>query len=411
MKKKRFSASVISVVILLSIINLNQASAQDAAAPFLQIPPSAVSASMGESGVAYSVNDPLHSAMNPANLGFISENSNFGFSVYPEKIQLNTISDDILISNWGFYAGHGFGEIFEGGKLSAGAGFLWQEVDLGTFVEPFSGDTYNPYENASTVQLAAMLDWCVDVGIGMGVKFIKSELNYNGDATAIDLGILIRYPIFENVELSDKFKFNLDVNGGYSLLNLGDEMRYDNNTNEQLPFKVSDPLPRLASLGYSINAVIDMSIWDDEIKAVDILWTAEARDLLVKRDSLEYEYMGPFGGIRPISDIFALDRSDVNSMYGYRITLFETAGFSGGVNLNIHFGNIRDVNTRGIFLSTAGPGKILAEWTDSPVIRSIADHAELNYMYAEYLPEGDQLYHYNRYYNQLWLVVKNFDLF
>ena len=235
MNEKSISASVLSVFILLSIINLNQSSAQDAAAPFLQMPPSAVSASMGESGVAYSVNDQLHNAMNPANLGFISENSNFGFSVYPEKMKLNTISDDILVSSWGIYAGHGFGEIFEGAKLSAGAGFLWQEVDLGTFVEPFSGETYNPYENASTVQLAAMLDWKVDVGIGMGVKFINSELNYVGDATAIDLGILIRYPVFENVEISDKFKFNLDISGGYSLLNLGDEMKYDYNTNVPMP--------------------------------------------------------------------------------------------------------------------------------------------------------------------------------
>ena len=167
----------------------------------------------------------------------------------------------------------------------------------------------------------------------------------------------------------------------------------------------------MASLGYSINAAIDMSIGDDEIKAVDILWTAEARDLLVRRDGIGYKYEGPLGGIRPINDIFALDRSDVNSIYGYRINFFEIIGFSGGANLSFHNGDMRDVNTMGLFLSTAGISKMLAEWTESPVINFIADHAELNYMYAEYLPEGDQKYHNNRYYNQLWLVVKNFDLF
>ena len=369
---------------------------------------------MGESGVAYTVNDALHSAINPANLGFISNNSNFGFSAYPQKTQYNKGSQNIYYSNWGLYAGHGFGEIFEGGRLSAGVGFYRQNYNVSKQIN--KNETRITNENTSAIRIAAMLDWMVDIGLGLGLKFLNSELaRYEGDAViAYDLGILVKVPVYENEKISDRFNFDLDINAGYSLLNIGDDMKYPVSsvypTSTYLPY----PLPRMASLGYALRSGLNMVLGDEKIKAVDILWTAEARDVLV---TFENPYEGykyddrHFGGIRPVSDIFLLERSDVYSMYGFRINLFETIGISGGANFHEYWGSQRDVNTKGFFLSTAGISKMLAEWTESPVINFIADHAELNYMYAEYLPEGDQKYHNNRYYNQLWLVVKNFDLF
>ncbi len=426
--KKGFAGFSIVILLITFFYNL-PLKAQSTAAPFLNDHPSALAEAMGGAGAAYTDNDPLHNSFNPANIGFMSRESNFGFGLYPVQHQDNQPGEigapgETGIHNFGFNAGYNFGEIFKGANFSGGIGFVRQNVDYEEHqIIPHIFHHYASSESASTILIGGLLDYYLKLGIGFGFKFVNSNLlpfknsqeSKNGDAFALDAGLLLSVPIIKDMKLSDKINFNLDGNLGYSILNLSDGIDYGEQVN---------PLPRMASLGYSLNGTVNMMMDGRQIKAVDLLFTGEARDLLVSRDSTGINYQGPLGDIRFWGDLIPTERTKVESIIGLKAVLYETLGIGAGwQNYKIENGissTKLDMNTLGFYFSTSGLTKMGAGWTDLNWLKFMAKHIELRFVYTIYNEDFKRIYYSSEFgamqsaeptfYRQFTLAVKNLEL-
>ena len=233
-KKTTFVQAILFTAALcygqLAIAQVNPSGRQDrlntitTAMPILTVSPDARSAALGDAGVAISA-DANASHWNVGKLGFVPNNMGASLSYSP---WLRNIVNDMSLSYLSGYKKVGENSAFSASLLYFDLGEI-QFTDL----NGLSLGDYNPKEY--TFNLAYGLRLSENLGIGLGAKFIHSNLTGNinvnpggptaesrpGNTAAVDLGIYYNRDL-----VIDGRDYNIAFGG--SLSNLGPKVSYSN---------------------------------------------------------------------------------------------------------------------------------------------------------------------------------------
>ncbi|MBI5324959.1 MAG: hypothetical protein HZB41_06770 [Ignavibacteriae bacterium] len=248
----------------------------------------------------------------------------------------------------------------------------------------------------------------------------KIFFSTNGDADAFDLGILAEVPIIIKMPLGDNFNFNLSASAGYTFANWGSDMVYSRDV-----YDFGEPIARTARLGYGLRTSIDYKYKEAEFKLLQIDWSSEANDLLVKNEvptiyngndsiyTVSQSYKSPIGDIN-IWDNIVMMKNTSNSVinrHGVKFSLLETADFSfGRYGLPGSYDMLRG-STLGFSIGTKGIMKIMSQEIKNNIIEFISKHISFQYSYSrikfdERMDEYGYIFrHPDQSYYALYLVI------
>lgn len=382
--------TLLSLFIMLNSVLFAQG---EAAVPSLAFPQSTLLHGAGWIGAAIPNNDAMGFYLNPAILGYSSRTNHASIFFMPEKA--NWFNDFYLgttLNTYGINLGYNF-ELDNGDlPVSVGFGFLRNEFIYGDFPKgwPVANNSKDSFNNFS---IGAGLEYYILFNAGISIKTVNSVLSSasseqsgvgSASCTAFDIGIMIITPIskllFEDYKLiltnNSHIKPNANFSVGYSLTNLGKEIYYID------PIQ-SDPIPRTARLGYSFNLGLDLEASGIQINAFDYSFTAEAEDILIKRNAeTGIEYQGLFGDINIGKNLINLkaDR-DVIVHRGHILKLFDILTIASGRFTGRGYYDIRKTN--GLGISSEGFFKILNLLIDDPVADYITTHLVIDYNEAD----------------------------
>ncbi|MFZ2324595.1 MAG: hypothetical protein WAV89_12975 [Ignavibacteriaceae bacterium] len=217
---------------------------------------------MGYTGTSLPIDDPYGFLLNPAQLGFTSQQNNFSLMVYPSKVKLWGF-DNFRIKGLAFNLGYNLKDII-GIPISVGFGFANPELSF-YYGKINNNEDCENKDNYDAYSLGVGIDYYVQFSAGITYKNIDSKLSgfefsqettsyYEANVKAIDFGFLLNIPIIKllNNNLSfdafGKTKVNPFINFSveYSQSNIGDEIHYVDPAQ-------ADPLSRAARLGYGIS--------------------------------------------------------------------------------------------------------------------------------------------------------------
>ena len=403
--------TIFFIIIFSFLFISNNSFAQgEAAVPFLLLQPSPSLSAMGQTGTALPSEDPFAFIWNPAQLGHSSRNNNFSFIFYPSKLDwLPAFNLDLEVKSLAFNLGYNLKEIIDF-PLSVGFGYSNVELNFGEFLRTgetdptpigsfYSKDYYNAYS------LGFGIDYYCQFNVGFTYKKITSILSDRptsqemgegkAEPSVVDFGLLINVPISNLIDtdmqfnLDDGVKIKPDFNFslGYSKSNIGDEVYY-------IDPEWADPPPRLDRFGYGINAKLNLITDDFQINALDLSFTGEVDDILIKSkhystDSLTiygWDYQSTFSDLKPFKNLFTATGDDnIVTHIGYRLELFETISFMGG-----HFdGRGFDMRkTNGYELRTKGLFKLWALWAKDPITDFLRDHIDVRYYHTNFIADN-----------------------
>lgn len=382
------------------------------AIPLLKTSPCPIEWGMGASNISIPYDSPFSHFFNPSLLSAKKQSNYF-------SIGSITRPDDFMyysfeVTSYALAAGHDLGKIGDI-KFSGGIGFLYYKVDLGEFTRTYEngevGGKFSAYESSNQYSIAISAEYYAKLSLGIGLKDLTSALapvsslssGINAKVKALDIGLLLQVPLINNYSIIDNITADASVNAAYSIVNLGDEMTYLN---------VSDPLPRIATLGYSVETSIEYLMDDIAFNILSFDFSASAKDLLIIRNTFDYEYKGIFGDINVFDNLFALNQEgSVIPAYGINIGLFDTFNYMFGKNYEqytmydeLYFKtNGYKIQTRGIFN--------LADYiTDNEIIEYIAKHFNVVYVDSERTRnyKGNDVSNRN---GALYIVFSNFEVF
>ena len=377
----------------------------------------------GHTGTANLTTDAIGFYYNPAQLGYSSRYNNFAFSFMPSKTNLPAFLP-ITTRSYGFQVGYDFNKIDKSIPLTIGVGFIHSYLNYGKFTftnsqSPSPLIEYEPEDSYNSISLGAGYKYFAYFNLGFSLKmfnsFLTKQITSNGikdvkaDGTSIDLGALVILPlselwfnktIFNNNGYSIKPKSNFSI--GYAINNIGEKVYF-------IDPAQSDPLPRIARLGYNLNFGLDIQIKNVELNLIDYSFTGEADDILVKRDTTGVKYEGMFGKLIPGKHLISLV-SDKNVVVhkAHTFSLFETITYSTG---RVNGRQYQIIKTEGVGISTEGLLKLLCAFTENKVLNYITGHFTLEYsranlnsaVYQNILPSN------NRKYESISLYIKNFE--
>lgn len=374
----------------------------EAAVPFLTFPVSPSQTGMGATGASLPNDDPFGFLLNPAQLGYISQSTNLSFAFYPNKVKLLGF-DDFTINNFAINAGYNFKELLNI-PISIGVGYAKSK-----YLIDYSNALQSPFEEMqqfSTFSFGVGIDYYIQLNAGFSSKSIVSKIpdytssfspppTFEADANAIDFGFLINIPVIKLIE--DQLSFEIfdknsikpffDLSLGYSQLNIGDEIYYND------PLQ-KDPLPRTAKLGYGISTGFDFDIDNTFIRVFSIDFTVDAEDKL-----LEYEiinsgnpvipnmkrfknYQSFIGDINIGKNIFQIKGDEnVISKTGFQINIFEFFNYKQG---HLSGDGYNSVKTNGYEVRSKGILKFINTVSDNKVIKFITNCFDLRYSYSKY---------------------------
>jgi len=358
----------------------------EAAVPFLVLQQSPLLHGAGQIGTAIPMKDASGFYYNPAQLGYFSQENNLSLFFMPQKTKwLGNYFLDLSFQSFGIAVGYNFKKDDNDLPLSIGVGYLHNKLDYGDYFGPKQS-----YDAFDCFSVGASYDYYLLFNLGMSIKSYtsilpesptESEIGFpSASGTAFDFGAMITAP-FSKLLLND-YKFNLDEKSvlkpkvdftlGYSLTNVGKKIYY-------IDPAQADPIPRTARLGYSFNFALELSDnWVKKLNVVDYSFTAEAEDILIKRDSLgNTEYQNFLGDINIGKHLIELkgDQSVVVHR-GHILRLFETIVIISGRFNGNGFDNRK---TNGIGLSSEGLFKLLNTSINNPVINYLTNHFVLEY--------------------------------
>ena len=405
-------------IVLLSFFSLifisNKTLAQgETAVPFLSSPISPSTTGMGVTGASLPSDDPYGFLLNPAQLGNISQTTNFSFAFYPGSSELWGL-EDYNINTLALNLGYNFEEKLNF-PISVGLGYARSNYSINEW--GIKNDIY------STFSIGFGIDYGVQFNAGMSLKHIYSKLADRLNATefssaeatinAFDFGLLINVPIlklidkemhfdlFENHPLSPFLNFST----GYSQLNNGDEIYY-------IEPSQADPLPRLAKLGYGLSMGFNLELEKQTLKALGFDFTVDAEDLLlqyrIESDSLfpvmsRDGYQSFIGDINLGRNIFSVKGDDnVVSKVGFEIELFEIFSYRQG---HLSGRGLNNVKTNGFEIKSDGILKLISQPQEESAINYLSNHFALRFSYSNYsLDENLDTDYYG-----LSLFVKDFN--
>lgn len=384
------------VVLLISISLANAFAVSEAALLFLLISPSPRANGMGDTFMALPENDAMAAIYNPGNLGLFSLQNITSIGFYPQHVPwLPNLTSDLFYNcraiNFGFRLNKNF---------FAGMGYHYIFVDLGK--QLFTDEHGNPYasfgnwEKAQALTLGIGGNFGVNMGLGMSIKYIESQLgarridsgykSTRADIFAYDFGGVVQVPVFEL--LNPSFDLPLTNNLSlypllvpaiaYSLNNYGDEIVYIDESQ-------ADPIARVARIGYSIDSGILLDFKNSSWKLISWKWAREAEDLLVKRSAPgdRIEYQSGIGDIRFFHDLIEWKANPVIiKRGGWEINLGETFYFREGKYDDPE--GLVFYKTTGYGIGITGLLKLGAEiFSQNQTIKFLADHVDIQYHWSK----------------------------
>lgn len=396
-----------TTIVLLSLLSFltftNKTFSQgESAVPFLTFPVSPSQTGMGATGASLPNDDPFGFLLNPAQLGHISQSTNLSFAFYPNKVKLWGF-DKFTINSFAINAGYNFKELLNI-PISVGVGYADSKylIDL-----PYALQfTFEELEQFSTFSFGVGIDYYIQLNAGISSKGIVSKIpdytsslfpppTFEADANVIDFGFLINIPVIKLID--DQLSFEIfdknptkpffDLSLGYSQLNIGDEIYYND------PLQ-KDPLPRTAKLGYGISTGFDFDIDNTFIRVFSIDFTVDAEDKL-----LEYEiinsgnpvipnmkrfkgYQSFIGDINIGKNIFQIKGDEnVISKTGFQINVFEFFTYKQG---HLSGDGYNSVKTNGFEIRSKGILKFINAVSSIEAIKFITNCFDLRYSYSKY---------------------------
>jgi len=369
---------------------------QGTALPFLTIQQSPLLIGAGGIGAAIPMNDATGFYYNPAQLGNFARENNFSLFFMPQKTQwMPNLGRDLSFNSFGVSVGYNFKKHNNDLPLAIGVGYLNDKFSYGEFVRtgpdsPEPIGTYESYDKFDCISIGAGYGDLVRFNLGVSVKSYNSNFSDSpteqepgtgaADGTAFDFGAMLVTPISElllknhKINLAEEtfLKPKIDFTLGYSILNIGKEISYADPAQK-------DPLPRTARIGYSLNFGLNIVCATWQMDAIDYSFTAEADDILVKRnpDNGSYEYDDIFGAISPVKHLIALKGDEAVVVHrGHILRLFETIIVtSGRFNTRTPAG----MKSNGLGFSSEGIMKLYSAFADNPIISYAADHFVVEY--------------------------------
>lgn len=418
MKNLKVKLTVKLIALVIFFLSAIELFTYGTAIPSLIIPPSAFNHSIGGAGVAVPTDDAFNVFSNPALLGLSSRETNFSANFYPENIKIKPFNGDPYFYNFAISAGINLDKQM-GIPFSLGIGYLRQYSDLGNIVRisedgSFLG-RYLLEESLNSFYLAASTDFWIKLALGFGVKFISPESNpilIDEGITAFDFGIIAVAPIVKDYVLSDELSGNFNLSAGYSLNNLGNEIKYNFDHDfiiypNERDYYSPKSLPRSERLGIGLNINFDYDFKGTKIKILNVDFTSEANADLVKIDSLGYEYRSILSETNIWKNIIqAKSTENVINRLGLRINLFEFVSYSDGRKFEYNPYSDLNYTTSGFSFETTGIFKILNALTENSTFGYIANHFNLRFSYADIKGEAGVLGFNN--YKNIELIVKGF---
>lgn len=403
MKTKTFFLFLIFI-----ILSTNKSFTQEESAVwFLTFPVSPSQNAMGYTGTSLPIEDPYGFLLNPAQLGYTSQQNNLSFMIYPSNVKLWGI-DQFQIRGSAINIGFNFKDLI-GFPISLGFGYANQKLELKYNLFPSDGTQDEQKYNAYSAGIG--LDYYVEFYAGLTYKDIKSVISppifssalatYEAKGNTWDFGLLLNVPVIKLVDQDLRFevlnkkpiKPYFDISFGYSQSNIGDEIYYVDPSQ-------SDQLPRTARLGYGFSTGADIMIEKAPLKFVGFDFTVDAEDLLYKYKFLQTGesaipiirkfdgYQSFFGDINIWKNIIQIKGDDnvivhAGGQFNFLESLIIKFGHVTGKSLN-------NKTTNGLEIRSSGFLKLLNEVTGSPVVNFISKHFDIRYYNSNYIA-GDNM--------------------
>jgi len=399
---------IFCLALLLLFFSIEKAAAvSEAAVLFLLISPSPSANGMGQTSIALPDNEPMAMIYNPAHLGIFALNQRIAVGFYPTKTSwLPQFSDDLKYDCKSLNFAFGLNR-----HVFLGIGYYRIFFDLGEQIitgeeSPIPICVFNSWEKAHGLNFGIGFDKAIKFSLGMGVKFITSQLapfgtgvEYDDDSgrtevTAYDFGGLVQVPLFDlifkdvtmNLGNGGKIKPFFDSRIGYVTTNIGEEIQY-------IDALQKDPLPRLARLGMSINFGLMIENDTFNLKAISITRANEGTDLLVRRKNMLIEYRSFPGDLDFIQNI-VLGKGNRKSILttGTDISLLEAVYFRNG-KYDDYEGKVR-LRTSGRGISISGILKLISLLSiNDKSINSFCNHCDIQIHWSEYRAKDDNPLH------------------
>ncbi|MFH0735868.1 MAG: hypothetical protein V1773_15255 [bacterium] len=375
MSKKHFLA-VLFFIFIQSIYGQGEG-----AIPTLTFQQSPLLQGAGSIGTAIPQYDASGFYLNPAQLGNFASKNNLSLFVMPEKTEWGSpYLKDLEFSSFGIAAGYNFENKNKNLPLSIGVGYIHNKFDYGkSFYESYT--TFDCFSIGASYQSFLLFNF------GFSIKSYSDKLGntletgreIKAEGTAFDFGLMVTAPLTKL--LPEDFKLNLDNNSsirpvsnfslGYALLNVGKEVSY-------IDEEQADPISRTARFGYSFNFGLELNTKLVAINVIDYSFTAEAEDILAKKNIDGHEYQNIFGNIKLGKNLILLKSDNevivrIGHIFKFFETLIITSGrFSGkGYDLTN--------KTDGIGFSSEGLFKLLNSIVDNSAVNYITKHFALEY--------------------------------
>ena len=389
-------------LLLICLLASNVFAVSEAAVLFLLISPSPRANGMGNTFMALPANDAYAAFYNPGYLGIFAMENYVAVGDYPQQVQwlpelINGIFYDSKAASIGFKLNN---------RFALGFGYHKIYLDLGEqHVRNEQGQpigNFNAREKARAFSAGIGANFGVRIGLGMSIKYIESNLGLmisdstnkaaTADIYAYDFGVMVQVPLFEILNYSPKLpiyrqstlKPFLVPALGYSIANYGSEIKYRDAEH-------GDPLPRLARVGYSIDAGIFLVQKKLKWRLVSFKKAREAEDLLIKREpaSNEIKYQWGLGDIDFFHDLIGgKSNPNIFTKEGWELNLLETFYYREGEYNDT--GEKVNYQTTGYGVGIAGLLKFAATlFPGNESLQFFAEHIDLQYHQSELDIEDD----------------------
>lgn len=385
------TTSFLTILFFLILFSFKTFAQGEAAVPFLLLNPSPSLSAMGQTGTALPTEDPSGFIWNPAQLGYNSLNNNLSFIFYPSKINLpSRINYGFELKGLAFNAGYNFKELI-GFPLSFGFGYGNTKF---YYLTPLYVRNIRPADDYNAYSFAVGIDYFVQLSIGYSIKNVSSTIipdlgepiTLTSETTVKDFGILLKVPVVRLIDdnlllplnegLSGKPTFDFSL--GYSKSNIGDEISY-------IDWAQADPLPRIDRLGYGINAGFDLVSDNFKINALNISFTVEADDILIKRDpySSNWSYQSTLSDLKFWKNIVQIEGDEnILSHAATKLEFVESFSYYFGHFFGRGYPDARETN--GYEIRAKGLFKLWALWANDPITDFLCDHFDIRYYNTNY---------------------------
>jgi len=391
---------LIVALLVLNLFYVNSFAQDEGAMPVMTMQTSLPLIGAGGIGVAKPNSDPIGFYLNPAILGYTSQNNHASLFFMPNKVDwMPSWNLDLTKNTYGFNLGYNFSELDI--PISIGFGYMHDRFDFGTFqiIGPSGPEVIGEFDSYDTFDVYSFgigIDYYLQFNLGMSIKPFESNLSASPTenepgygkvtGTAFDYGAMIITPISKLLFDDAKYEFCktaylkpvVNFTLGYAITNVGDEITYFDEAQ-------SDPLSRTARLGYTFDFGFDAHINNNEINLLSYSFTAEVEDILIRQKTEDGIFVGTFDGYQSFlgdidiwDNLVLLNPNDKVVIHkGHTLNLFETLTLTSGSFVGK--GYPTTVGTSGYGISSEGLAKILSGTMDSSFLNYFAKHFVIEY--------------------------------